>query len=470
MKLCRFIFALLIASVAVVPQRALAALNAAIVFEVRTTGSDTNSGGFKTGATGTDWSQQDAAQYSVTDGVTAGTTTITSATANFGTDVVGNVMYVQGGTGSVTAGWYEIISRTNSTTIVVDRSTGLTSGTGVTLKIGGALATLNAVVPIAVSSGSSNNPAIPSNKVYVKSGTYTTSTAITFTQAQIYIEGYGATRGDLGTKPVIKATAGSITILSFTTANQGATLRNVELDGDSQTSVNGLAVGGGSPTLIVDRVVARNCPGTAFTGASGGIEFHRCYAVSSGVGFNAFTCFGCEAASCTGNGFTVGFVTGATLMTCLARGNGGDGFNVAAAAASVYGCTARGNTGDGFDLGSRRISATNDLSYGNGAWGFTGSFYAWNCAAGSNTSGNFNTAVVNYNSVTLTADPHASSTNLSLNNTAGGGAACRAAGIPGAFPGGLTTGYLDIGAVQHQDSGGAAGGPVIRSSGGRLAP
>lgn len=105
-------------------------IGAACVWEVRTTGNDTNGGGYAGG--GTDWSQQDAAQYSVTDGVTAGTTTITSATANFGTDVVGNVMYVQGGSGSITAGWYQIVSRTNSTTIVVDRSTGLTAGTGVT--------------------------------------------------------------------------------------------------------------------------------------------------------------------------------------------------------------------------------------------------------------------------------------------------------------------------------------------------
>lgn len=145
------------------------ALNAAIVWEVRTTGADTNGGGFKTGATGTDWSQQNAAQYAVTDGVTAGTTTITSITANFGTDVVGNVIYVAGGTGSVAAGWYEIISRTNSTTIVVDRSTGLTAGTGVTLNIGGALA----------SPGQASALGVDGNKYYIKAGTYTITSSIT---------------------------------------------------------------------------------------------------------------------------------------------------------------------------------------------------------------------------------------------------------------------------------------------------
>jgi hypothetical protein len=60
----------------------------------------------------------------------------------------------------------------------------------------------------------------------------------------------------------------------------------------------------------------------------------------------------------------------------------------------------------------------------------------------------------NSNFVTLTGDPfvNAAGGNFALNNTVGAGADCRAAGIPGAFPGGTTTGYLDIGAVQHRDS------------------
>jgi hypothetical protein len=43
------------------------ALSSATVLEVRTTGVDTNGGGFVTGATGTDFSQQNAAQYSGTN-------------------------------------------------------------------------------------------------------------------------------------------------------------------------------------------------------------------------------------------------------------------------------------------------------------------------------------------------------------------------------------------------------------------
>ena len=80
------------------------ALAAASVFEVRTAGNDTNGGGFVTGAAGTDYSQQDAknsggADSSVTDGVTAGTTTVTSLTAAFGTTIVGNIIYIGVGSG-----------------------------------------------------------------------------------------------------------------------------------------------------------------------------------------------------------------------------------------------------------------------------------------------------------------------------------------------------------------------------------
>ncbi len=55
-----------------------------------------------------------------------------------------------------------------------------------------------------------------------------------------------------------------------------------------------------------------------------------------------------------------------------------------------------------------------------------------------NTSGNYNNATGGANDVTLTADPYtnASSGDFSLNDTAGGGAACRGAGFPGAMPDG----------------------------------
>jgi hypothetical protein len=60
------------------------------------------------------------------------------------------------------------------------------------------------------------------------------------------------------------------------------------------------------------------------------------------------------------------------------------------------------------------------------------------------------------NDVVLTGSPYvnAAGNNFAPNATAGAGGAIRALGFPGAFLGLSTTGALDIGAVQHADSGG----------------
>lgn len=77
-----------------------------------------------------------------------------------------------------------------------------------------------------------------------------------------------------------------------------------------------------------------------------------------------------------------------------------------------------------------------------------------------NTSGARNNLTAGTHDVTLTGDPftNAAAGDFSSNTTAGAGAACRATGYPGVFPGGLTTGYPDIGGVQHADPAGGAGG------------
>jgi hypothetical protein len=55
--------------------------------------------------------------------------------------------------------------------------------------------------------------------------------------------------------------------------------------------------------------------------------------------------------------------------------------------------------------------------------------------------------------VTLSVDPFVAggSNNFALNNTAGGGAAVRGLGFPGVLSVG-GTGYVDMGALQHQDT------------------
>ena len=138
------------------------------VWEIRTGGSATNGGGFVAGAAGTDWSQQDAAQYSLTNGVTNATTTIGTTSAS--ADMVGNIAYVAGGTGSITGAWYQIVSQVTSTSITVDRLTGLTAGTGVTINVGGALNGPGTLF--------NSGPFVVSNRAYMKAGTYSTAATI----------------------------------------------------------------------------------------------------------------------------------------------------------------------------------------------------------------------------------------------------------------------------------------------------
>lgn len=134
----------------------------------------------------------------------------------------------------------------------------------------------------------------------------------------------------------------------------------------------------------------------------------------------------------------------------------------------LYNTTIANHTGDGVVInsgnGNSRIpilSAAGNIFYGNGGYGLhlyksptAANLYQWGYNAfGANTSGAYLNLSDPGTNITLTANPfvNGSSGNFALNTTAGGGAAARAANFPGAFGGGLTTGYLDLGAVQHQD-------------------
>lgn len=430
------------------------------MIEVRTTGSDTNSGGFRSGGTGTDWSQQDAAQYSVTDGVTAGTTTITSATANFGTDVVHNLIYVQGGTGSVVAGWYEITARTNSTTITVDRSTGLTTGTGVTLKIGGALASPGLAAVIA---------AVSDMKVWIKSGTYNISTStpgaagpVVSGAIRLFWRGYQATRGDhTGTRPVLTWTAaspGSQTYIFATSSGLGHLVENIAVDGAGVANVSGFNVAGGLHRI--QNCVATNCSGTSMPGI-------RAVGQSSVIGCKADTCaigflnpaatnmvIGCAAIAC-GVGFS-----GGNCFNCLAHASTTSGFDANTQAIQYFNCTADGtSSGPGFQLGTASVPMVNCLATNNSTYGIdasSGTSYLFNIATYNNTSGRVDTTpFCDEGAITLSADPYVSlaGDDLRPNTTSGGGAALRALAI-GVFG---QTDNRDVGAVQHSDPSGGGG-------------
>lgn len=135
-------------------------INATAVWRVRPLGSNTNGGGYDPGISGaaTDYSQQNAAQASGTNGVTTGTTTFVDSTANaFTSAMVGNAMHITG-TGQTT-GWYFVTAYTSASTVTLDRSPG--TGTGATWALGGGWA------DYWTNPNAAGNPLVAGNQVLV---------------------------------------------------------------------------------------------------------------------------------------------------------------------------------------------------------------------------------------------------------------------------------------------------------------
>lgn len=199
------------------------ALDAYMAWECRAEGSATNGSGFIDLVPGTsvDYSQQDAAQLSLTDLVSdvAGTG-ITSATGGFTAAMVGNVIYIAGGTG-FTTGWYEIETYVDTNGITIDRSAGA-SQTGGTGNVGGAYKIDAANCDLYFNS--TNKPIY--TDVWVKSGTYSALPDINRTF--INIEGYKTIRGDTPTgtdRPLLTA----VTNTHFQLGDDYGTVSNIRM-------------------------------------------------------------------------------------------------------------------------------------------------------------------------------------------------------------------------------------------------
>jgi hypothetical protein len=451
------------------------ALNAAIQWEVRTTGSDNNGGGFKAGATGTDYSQQDAAQVNIdnsaivcsTPAANSNTLTFVSGYTPTSADV-GNVVQISGGT-NVNADFYEITAQTSTTWTVASRggqnlTTATAAGSSITGKMGGALATPTKAWMSATAID---------NVVYLKSGSYPTA-ALTLPAGMGHVRtiGYGVTRGDNGTKPVIVASgiaSGGIMV------NSGSAVlpifENIDFDGANGTNLNCMASQNYCIRCKFRRWTA-TCMNTGgfgsvailceFTGNSGSFCFGNWVPSAFYCSFHHNTCPGLVGAG------------GYTVVGCQFYRNTGattDGMQASAAGGGIIAdCDFAFNGRHGLSLTAtgNMIALSNLLVYGNGGWGINTAVdvrrvVGERIAFGSNASGNYNSAQFDIPSiVTLTADPFIDSVNdnYTLNAAVGGGALARS--ILRITPDGLTSSYPDIGAYQHQDSGG--GGSAAQRS------
>lgn len=424
-----------------------------------------------TGATWSiDYSQQAAAQFAYTDLASVGAgLLVSSALLPFGKQQVGNALVITGGT-NFTTGRYVIASVAAGVATVVGVGN-ITTGAGSagTGGQGGALASL----------GQTAAHVVASNQVFQQTGSYTITSASTNIAGgcwstnliSLLIEGYSSVRGDLapvgaaGVRPINTA-SGIATFTMLTNALAAGVLRHLRFDGAGLTSSRGVA-----SSLQVVNVHGQNFTNSAFaSNATTGSSYFWCSATgcSAQPAFTgAGTYHACVAYSNTVTGFNTASAFATSLhVNCLSYNNSGaasDGFTDIGQVASKLNCTAYGNGRDGFRQSGQMESLTNCVAENNTGAGFTLSSIGQalvNCAGYNNTGGNTVTTSATHQLVTgfidgtaeLFTNPGAG--DFSLNTTSGGGALLRAAGYPGVFPVGLTTGSLDVGAVQHADAGG----------------
>lgn len=484
----RFAFYLLLCLPFVfVPTPASAALSAATVWEIRGgAGSNNNGGGFVAGATGSDFSNQDAAQYTFTNlASTSGTTNpciVTSASHNFVAADVGNLLHVTAGTNWI-PNFFQIVSvAANAATL--DRACGTAANiTNGTFAVGGALATISTAV--------SATGRVGSNKIFVKaSATYTITTTITLNTAVTpsstvppnRIIGYTTTRGDAGRASITLSTNTGLTAL----AGVGVTgwyIENFTINCASLGTSTGISIDDNS---LVVNVKVSNCTTAGVSLNSSNFES----VIDSEI-------TGCTAA-CTAALTVAG--SGAQILRNWIHDNVSPGLLLTNRSTVIFNLITN-NTGASSDC----IQSPNDGSvilnntiYGCGRDGIrittndlideihirnnlivnaTGHGITGGAAAGSpalsqfdgnayfnNTAGNRvnmdDTGTVNaidavapYTNtldVLLTVDPftNAGANNFTLNNTAGGGAAARYAGTPGPLPGISQVGHVGQGAEQ----------------------
>lgn len=435
------------------------ALTASTVWELRpSVGNDANGGAFDLSVTspGTDRSQQNSAQFSGSDGTAAGTTAFTSASHTFTSADVGNVLNLSSGSG-FTAGFYTIVSVATGIA-TLDRSPG--TGTAGVWALGGALATLR---PLLTSSGYGGVPnAVLANVVYIKNtGTITLTSAISIPNlGYVALIGYGTTRGDSG-QVTITTSTNSIHLFVLTDTNASAIFENIIFTSTAGTPGNALDAGvvlttvqynncffsGFSQIFAITaaHIVMFNCEVTACVSTTSAIffvcqdlYFHACYIHNNtGAGVRTFTgsvpdqtivFIDCViAANAAGVINTIdGTQVSLTFVNCAITDNTGDGINAVASAFTAQtvrltNCTIDGNGGFGVHCALPTSSGTVRTRLVVGAGN----------AFRSNTSGDRSNFPVLRGDITLTADPftNRSGGDFSLNSTAGGGAACKAAGF-----------------------------------------
>ena len=435
-----------------------AAIGAATVWEVRTTGADTNGGGYddSVAVAGTDYSQQDASQDSGVDLACADgdadPPTVTSATHNFVAADEGNIIQIhEAGTG-FTLGFY-LIDDTAGNGAILDRPCGndgaLANGDW---DYGGALATLTKVAV----------PLVAKNKIWVKTGTYAETLTLSVagsTYARIIWEGYDSSRGDEpkdDARPVIDGGGARANCLNVSDKdlNLFKFFRFANATGDNVTASNGSdGVGyyfckssssgdngfGETDNTFFMSVEFNNNTAAGFSngGISASYDFFYCYFHDNG----AHGAFGDSTNNVLNSHYSI-YDT-----------NSDDGFECDGKVDRLIGNVAFNNTGDGFHGSQPQSNSVaywyNNVSRSNGDHGFEHN---------GDTSVLFDYNLYNNNSTAglsgIDAGSNDVTTNPLFNNETGGdftyssGSPALAAGYPQTMPGATGDYGWNIGIAQ----------------------
>lgn len=428
------------------------AIGASSVWEIRpTNGSNLNGGGFDAGlaGAGTDYSQQNAAQLSLTDLTTVGiSATISSVTGGFTSAMVGNAIFISSGT-NFTTGFYFIKTFVSSNSVTLDRNCATAAGLAGNGKVGGATKSISQqVTPL-------GSEVVGGNIVWIKNEAWSEQASITVTGSSVNGDirwvGYNSTRGDAptgSTRPTNNRASGAGGIQCNVSRNQFENLIVSNSSGigfDSSSQINCLNC----------RATSNSSHGFNVGGALGFCESDG----NLGNGVNAtgtIYCIGNYFSGNLGNGFA-GSSNTFTLIFNICANNFGAGINFTTGIATIRNNTLHSNgifgTQDGLIAttpGAKTIITNNIFSnntrYGVNMTNGNGVFWDYNDFF-SNTTAARNNAPAGTNDLAL--DPQ-------YKNASGGdfriGVNLKAKGSPNTFPGlPLTVSYMDIGAVQRKE-------------------
>ncbi len=422
-----------------------------------------------------DYSQQNSPQIAFTDMVIDGTTNtkFTSAAHPVGKNMIGNIISVTAGTG-FSVQRVQIVS-TVTTTATCDKSLGTLSSTGGTGGLGGCLATPGNA-GLLHSTGSMT--------IAVKQAAYTFSATQNIAGGGVKLATGGAGSPTTifswntnrwpyntdATRAVISPGANSTTL--FQTQQDGVITNFDCQNAGVFTSCIGYQLGGGG-----GRSLCWNCKSNGIASAflgSGTSTFYYCEAVNAPT--QSFNCtggqnmmLGCVARGGSNQINMTGNNNFASHCASLSPVSGAHGWVVTQLSA-LESCIAYSTTGantDGFSGITQTMFLVNCVATDCVRYGFDGGGTPpfsdqklINCAGYNNGTSNVHGTMyaigVNlHNFIACSASPwnNPGSLDFTLNSTAGGGAALKAAGYPGSYPGLTGTSAPDVGLFQAAASG-----------------